>query len=171
MGKILVLEGPDGGGKTTLARRLVDATPGATLVHDGPPPVEAAAFKYYLDQVRAAGACPNPTVHDRLHVGQVVYPAVKRPYSEKYFGAYHRGLLDDAVAAAGGRVVLVLPPFGACLEAWKNKQGDYLETEAELWEVWHRFAAFSKQYHVVDRTSPGYETDVLELESWLGASS
>lgn len=74
-GPYVVLEGPDGCGKTTLADGLMDrlltddvATATARLVHWGPPNKLA-----YEQWIQAAFEKEGPVVFDRLHLGSIAY--------------------------------------------------------------------------------------------------
>lgn len=77
----IILEGPDGAGKSTLARNLTYtlsqrySTDSVTLLHKGPPTLpsleEYRAPLY--DYIPGAG---NHIVCDRWHVGELVYPPV-----------------------------------------------------------------------------------------------
>jgi len=66
-GPYIVLEGPDGTGKTTLANEIIRRT-GANYVHCGPP--DGPALEYYLRKLRSV---KGPAVVDRLHVGSYCY--------------------------------------------------------------------------------------------------
>lgn len=68
-----MIEGPDGTGKTALARALVEH--GFAYAHFGPP--EGDALPYYLSRLRAADA-GSGVVADRLHLGSIVYGRVFR---------------------------------------------------------------------------------------------
>jgi hypothetical protein len=69
---IVVLEGPDCAGKSTLAARLV--ADGGTVICNGPPPKNVRLLHLYAGQITAAAADhEHLTVFDRLHVGVLVY--------------------------------------------------------------------------------------------------
>lgn len=168
MGKILILEGPDGAGKTCLAGKFSPAR----IVKCSQPFVPCLAIAEYVVKLRDAKRADGPTVFDRLHVGASIYPAVKRPLEAHTFLDMHRsaidGILNDKDFGYEARVVLCLPSFETCLADWKKKTEDYLTNEAELWEVYHRYKALAYYYHVVDRDKPAeFESHVEELKEWL----
>lgn len=71
---IVVLEGPDGTGKTVLAREFEKR--GFKYMHNGPPAPGTNMFAFYTQQIlEARGA---DTVFDRLHLGELVYGTVVR---------------------------------------------------------------------------------------------
>jgi hypothetical protein len=76
MGRIVILEGPDGGGKTTLANQLVEK--GFQYQHDGPPPAGRDNIAYYLEVLYHAYLAPHDTVFDRLWLGERMYGPVAR---------------------------------------------------------------------------------------------
>lgn len=70
----IILEGPDGAGKTTLARQLC-AELDMDYHHEGPPPAERSALEHYGGIF--AGA-KRPTVFDRFFLGETVYGPLLR---------------------------------------------------------------------------------------------
>lgn len=70
---IVVLEGPDFAGKSTLAGQLVELYDGpATVIANGQPPTEGSLRELYEAQVVAAGSRSGLPVSDRLHVGELI---------------------------------------------------------------------------------------------------
>ena len=67
-GPYVVLEGPDGCGKTTLADDLMEHIATAQLVHWGPPNKLA-----YEQWIQAAVEQQGPVIFDRLHLGSIAY--------------------------------------------------------------------------------------------------
>lgn len=79
---LIIVEGPDGTGKTTLANRLRDhlGKRVAKVIHRGPPTTDSLLTEYALpltDYVPGAG---RHVICDRWHLGELVYPKlVNRP--------------------------------------------------------------------------------------------
>lgn len=129
--KLIILEGPDGSGKTTLARRL-QAEHSFKIVHAGPPrhPLsEEATLRRYLLPVVAAHAAGKPVVFDRWHLGELAYGPVLRGGSTLTVRAWQ--LLERFYAAIDLQVVLCLPPFKTCLNNWINNRDNELLCKAE----------------------------------------
>ena len=97
---IVVLEGPDGSGKTTLANALVEA--GWAYEHSGPP--EKPSLEHYLDMLRRHG---GPVVLDRWHGGSYVYGIVFRGMDD--LTSYERWTLEGAAMAQGATLVYTCP--------------------------------------------------------------
>lgn len=76
MAQIVILEGPDGCGKTTLAKKFV--TRGWRYRHDGVPPSRRDNIAYYLEQLDEALNAKENTVFDRFWLGERVYGPVAR---------------------------------------------------------------------------------------------
>ena len=76
MGKVIILEGPDGGGKTTLARELEKH--GFLYRHEGPPPLGRDQVEYYMRSLNQAIEGPSDVVFDRLYLGELVYGPIIR---------------------------------------------------------------------------------------------
>lgn len=78
---IVVLEGPDLAGKTTVAERAVKRY-GGTVIANGPPPPHGSLVQHYLQQIEdARDRGPALTVFDRLHVGELIYGPLFRSTS------------------------------------------------------------------------------------------
>lgn len=70
-GPFIVLEGPDGVGKTTLANAIQKMT-GWPIIHSGPP--ERLAWEEWIGKTLVDG----PAIFDRLHLGSIAYAGVFR---------------------------------------------------------------------------------------------
>jgi hypothetical protein len=81
---VIIIEGPDGVGKTTLCDALAQRFLGScTIVHSvhyGPPPGDEPTALYYWDEVdNILGlAKSGPVIVDRFHVGEMVYGPILR---------------------------------------------------------------------------------------------
>lgn len=95
---IVILEGPDGSGKTTAAQHAVQA--GYAVVHHGPPKPDEDVFRTYLE---ALLTCPPNTVFDRLFHGERVYGPLLRGESQLTRGQV--AYLEQVAAGRGAVVV------------------------------------------------------------------
>lgn len=78
---MIILEGPDGVGKSTLADAIESVHPNVFRVNNGPPPPDVPAYLHYscmiddLNEIRKSGKL---VVVDRFHVGELVYAPMFR---------------------------------------------------------------------------------------------
>lgn len=111
--KHIIIEGPDGAGKTQLARQLCHRHQMA-YHHEGPPPTDGSLLHHYAALLMNA---TRPTVFDRLHVGELVYGPLLR--GESQIKGYELELMNRLVRGLGVATVVCLPPWPVC---WDNNQ-------------------------------------------------
>lgn len=147
----VIIEGPDGSGKTTLAKRLC-AEQGYEYHHEGPPPSHAV-FEHYA---RLLVETSSPTVFDRLHLGELVYGPLLR--GESKLTDYHVMLLNRLMLARGIRLVTCLPRWQTCLANNRAKE-EFIKTEEQLREAYRRWAVTLFDTTTVNQQSYNYTTD------------
>ena len=116
-GPIVVVEGVDGSGGTTFARRLA-ADFGMKYVHVGAPQRGRDVFEHHFAPVRWE---TGPTVVDRLHWSDDVYGAVLRGgpgMSDAEFS-----FIDGFLAARRGLIVVCCPPLETVIENIELRPG------------------------------------------------
>ena len=123
---ILILEGPDGGGKTTLAKSMH----GAVYHHEGLPPDSVNLTDYYLGLVAAARSRGEPCVFDRLAMSEIVYGPVLRGASRIDREGWQA--FESGAAGMGAVTIICLPPWGTCLAAWSEKAARHGELVTDL---------------------------------------
>jgi hypothetical protein len=161
---LIILEGPDGSGKTTLAKALEKA--GYTYYHFGVPPPGADLFRFFMEPLLAA---TRPTVFDRCYPSNAIYEPVMRP-GGAVLTDIQEALLTRVVAARGGQVVLCLPPWRTVLANWLKKKGEEYVQDVEKMEniyvLYRNLAMVRYEYPVFDytRTVVGSYVAALSLQ-------
>jgi hypothetical protein len=146
---IMIIEGPDGAGKTTFAKGIV----GASYHHEGPPPAGwHSLLGYYYDKVlRTAYAnAAEPVVFDRLAAGEVVYGPVLRGTTRLTTADY--AAFVDMTKLHGAIHVMCLPPKAVAHLNWKRRcatGGELFEQEDLFSRTYDAFAALAEYADVV----------------------
>lgn len=133
----IIIEGPDGAGKTKLARTLCFAL-GMDYHHEGPPPIGARPGEHYL---KVLNNTHKPTVFDRFHLGEIIYGPLLRGA-----GGLNPGEVRDlnwASAIRGGQVILCLPPWETCLANTRVKE-ELIKSELMLQAAYDGWVALSR---------------------------
>lgn len=115
MGKTIILEGPDGSGKTTLANVLQERW-GHEYWHTGPPKPGEDVLHSYALTLEKARRWASPVVIDRLHIGELVYGPIVRNHD--LLTEEGLVLLQRIINGMGAITVLCMPPYHVGLENW-----------------------------------------------------
>lgn len=141
MSHVIILEGPDGGGKTTLANHLRDRYGYQIRKTNQPRPGEDL-FTSYTQSLMDALNDWRPSVFDRHYLGECIYGPIMR--GEDRLGEMGRTLIERLCAANGVTVLICKPNYSTLVEAWEAKKGeDYLKTQGQLTAV---NDAYQRQY-------------------------
>ncbi len=130
---LIVLEGPDGGGKTMLADRLRGQM-GFGYVHVTNPEPGDNVFMHHFSPIRGV---KNRTIIDRLHWSDDVYGAVLRGgpgLTDQEFGFF-----DGYVASRSGVFVLCSPPLDKVLENIEKAPGNKNHDAATAVRIWDEY--------------------------------
>ncbi len=137
---IVILEGVDGGGKTTVAgvlRREIDMD----YVHVSNPEPGDSVFYHHLDPIREIG---DNTIVDRLHWSDDVYGAVLRGgpgLTDQEFGFF-----DGYLSSRGGVFVLCAPPLVTVLENLEKVPNDKNHVASTAMRIWDEYNKKSRSY-------------------------
>lgn len=180
---IIILEGPDFSGKTTLSQQLVDRWSSiskhhtADIIHTGPPenyPDDSSRPDRVTDDLkdlilRTDTSIKHLTVFDRFHWGMPIYGPLMRPEKDiEYFGDIgfkNFCYIEMLLAQRGAITVHVATPLSVLLERAKHREDDYLDenlsngqTRADqlrhIHFLYHQFAAFTGQFMPSTRPIP-----------------
>jgi len=138
MGRIFILEGPDGGGKTTLAKNL--AKQGFTYKHEGLPPSGVDLISHYLKILNDSVESTEDTVHDRLWLGERIYGPICRGIDR--LGDEGQVLFNRIHSSKSILHAVCLPPFEVALESYSFKimeKSDYLKSMNKWKEVYKAY--------------------------------
>lgn len=128
---LIILEGPDGAGKSTLAARLGTEL-GARVVHLGPFKGLTNIAHLYVEAMQPALDGYQPVVLDRSWLSEPIYGAVHRGGRDRVGPVYAR-MLERVAWRCYPVVIRCLPPVEACLATFRARKGiEYLDSEAAL---------------------------------------
>jgi len=141
MAKIIVLEGPDGSGKTTLAQEFVKRY-GFEYVHLGVPSTSEDLFETYVTVLINARDSKKNVVIDRLHMGEATYGKIYR--GQDRLGTQGVKLLTRILNGYGASVVACLPPYEVCLANWKSRHAtEYVADEVPFEAIYSEYRKLS----------------------------
>jgi thymidylate kinase len=156
MSRLIILEGADGSGKTTLALDVATRF-GANYVHHGPYPGltgDALARRYAVSALPAV-LDESLVVMDRCWISEMPYGLAFRGGADR-LGETRIRTLERLVGLADVKVYLCLPPWEIVRSNWvKRKGSEYLKTIDQLRQVYDWYdSAFSISWLPGERINP-----------------
>lgn len=172
--RLVVIEGPDSAGKSTLAKQLQELF-GFGYHHEGPPPPDTAPLLYY--QVRLFDAMlealsTKGVVLDRFALGERVYGPILRGTDNLGDAGWNK--VDRCLQAVDAVQVVCLPPYETCLTTWRERQaakGELITDEKvfrHTYLEWYRVArqvwmpSWTARHFLYDWTAKGALEELLE---------
>ena len=132
---VIILEGCDGGGKTTLANRLRDEL-GYCIVKTGPPVVGEDTLTSYMAALLVAHSGGDKTVFDRHYLGETIYGPLLRGVDT--LGPVKRAAIERVIETCGARMIICCPPWDVLVAGWRSKD-DLLTRVEQLRHVHDRY--------------------------------
>lgn len=139
---IIILDGPDGSGKTTAIGKLKEQYPEALVHHFGAPVPEEDQFLRY-----AYPMIDNPDkmlIYDRSWLSEFVYGPIMRGKSE--LNVTHCRLLEALVKDhGGGHIIYLTAPTRTLWSRCKQRGETYIESREQLNEISMRYESMMKE--------------------------
>ena len=161
---IIILEGIDGGGKSTLAKTIKILSPiPATIVHNGPMK-GTVEEEYILPLLRAK---PDELlIADRWHLSECVYGALYRDKSE--VGPVTLLAIEALLTKQKAARFIALPPLKIVRERLATRGEEFLkEADIELVHTYYQTVLESLPYKLA-RTNTSFDT-LLEARNILSS--
>jgi predicted ATPase len=164
---VVVLEGPDGGGKTTLATSLMNK--GFDYVHCGPPEAGTDLLAHYLQILDSALNSQKDVVIDRLWLGERIYGPICR--NNDRVGVLGQTLFQRIHNSKPILHYLCLPPIGVAkvnyIDKMKDKD-DYVKSMdrwSDIYRAYYEwFCVFGAVANLFDYKRHTVETVMADLE-------
>lgn len=137
----VIIEGPDGAGKSTLAEQLATSM-GLVLRHTGPP--KTSALDECAEMLKLHDRTGLGVAFDRFHLGERVYGPVFRGV-DTLGDEGQRSL--EATLQSSFRPILVrcLPPWPVVQGNWRaTREQQMLQDEAPLLRVYEEYAQLAR---------------------------
>lgn len=143
--QLIIVEGPDGAGKTTLIKRTLKKRSRLfKMRHHGAYVGEKEIAHHYLKSMWPAYTGRYPVIMDRSWIAEPIYGAAFRNGEDRVGPAFAR-MLERVALSCRGVVVLALPPFSNCAKAFESRpEQEYLDSVATLRKVYDGYAALIK---------------------------
>lgn len=138
---IIIVEGPDGAGKTTIIKQLMESLPGSLYRHFSNPKTKEEADNYWKVYAEAVSSADPTKVHifDRSWYSDVVYGPIFRGRLE--MDPMHVKMLEALVKThGGGFVIYCTAPLKTLWSRCKQRGETFVLSKDKLDEVSRSYA-------------------------------
>jgi thymidylate kinase len=154
MSRIIIVEGPDGAGKTTLIDKIEERAlefGSVEIINHGAYLGESAIGHHYLKSIEMAASF-NTVIMDRSWISEPIYGHVMRGGKNRLPWNDYRFLCNKANEFKA-QIIYCLPPMETCLAAWRSRREiEYVDDEEKMTNVYQLYrASFSDMYIVPKR--------------------
>jgi DNA polymerase III delta prime subunit len=139
--RVIILEGPDGAGKTTLADLLANYH-GFVRWHTNKPSRNEYVFKTYTDLLIKALNHDQPVVFDRLHLGETIYGPVMR--GKDLLGPLGVRLINRVIVARDVKFVICLPDKWLFRHIFNTRGDDYIKQYDKASDIYDMYLDYAK---------------------------
>jgi hypothetical protein len=150
---LLIVEGPDGAGKTTLIERISELTHVHAVHHHGAYPDEEFIMNHYLDSMTQALTAPEGLViMDRSWIAEPIYGDAMRDGVNRISGRQEK-ILKCVAVSCNVVVILCLPPFEVCVDNWARRlQDEYPQKNQQLRDI---YVGYENWWKAMKMNPPG----------------
>jgi len=171
--RLTIFEGPDGAGKSTIARAYAEQT-GARYVHFGPLlHVTTGLMRMHAEAMLPAVLGYQDVVFDRSWLSEYPYSTVFRGGRDRMGPVYTR-MLERLALRCGGAVVLCLPEQSVAVDNYIRRRdagGEYLQKVEQLEKVYDIYTTLKASHRQQDpRYRNSLPTVVYNYEDYHGES-
>ncbi len=149
---MIIIEGPDGTGKTTLAKKLRVALglSSNAILHSGPPtktgPHNVSGAWVDYTGVVFSSETPVNAVMDRFIYGERVYGPLLR--NDRRFTIVHQRMIERLLFSTRSVVVFCLPPYEQARDNWKARReakGELITDERVYEQTYQEFERIRRE--------------------------
>ena len=140
----IILEGPDGAGKTTLIEKLVFQFPNSKYLHFGVPEDPDKQYEMYLHAIETAGKYSDIIILDRCWYSDRVYAPIMRG-TEGVSLTTSRKLDAAIITYGGGMVIYCTAPIDVLWERGQTRGEDYVKDIETLQKLSDAYPAVMKE--------------------------
>jgi len=134
--RLIIFEGPDGSGKTTLAKRYAELHAAHYVHFSNLPHLDKGLARVYVEAMLPALLGYQDVVFDRSWLSEVPYGATFRGGQDR-LGTPTRRMLERLALRCGAVVVRCLPPFETCARNFNGRRKqEYLQHDEQLRQVY-----------------------------------